>query len=263
MKRKRATNTHPRQVSLVGTTSGVVDQISVTFDTTTRGIEIAEVDPATLKSEVHYKRASGKDKVLTSVPASSDLPAFDLWAQLKCQLNYLVAIDTNTKVLCGRRVSVSTAYAVPGRLTDQGDPIPFNPLCAYAIFDTASHTNPERIGWHLLLQNHIAFAKVGISDRIGVVVDSELGLLPKINSRTHHYYANHLLPLNVVMIYGTSDAGAESLLNAMIRYCDKYSNLLLNRLADRLYNLPPLSAGDSNYSGHLLIQFKRAEMPGA
>ena len=260
MKRKRLTNRRPRQISLIGMTSGIVEEINVTFDLSTRSIQITELDPATLRSQVSYERVSGKDKILASVPASSDLPAFDLLAQLKGQASYLVAIDTNTRDVCGRRISVSMACAVPGRLTDHRDPIPFDPLCAYAIFDAASHTNPERIGWHLLLRHHIALAKLGISDRVGVVVDSELGLLPKMNSRMHNYYADHVLPANVVMLYGTSDAGDDSLVNAMIRYCDKYSSLLLDRLTDNLDSLPPLSPGDSNYAGHLAIQFKTEEV---
>ena len=257
MKRKPATTKHRRQVSFSGTTPGGVDQINVTFDSTTHGFEIAEVHPTTLKTEIRYERASGKDKVIASVPARENLPAFDLWTQMKEQVTYLVAIDTNTKEVGGRRLSISTACAVPGRLADQRTPIPFDPLCAYAVLDVSPSTNPERIGWHLLIRNHISTARLAAEDRVGVVVDSELGLLPKINSRTHHYYADHILPPNVVMLYGTSDAGGESLLNAMIRYCDKYSRLLFDQVAARIGNLPPLAMGDSNYAGHLVVQFKR------
>lgn len=257
MKRKRSTPKYPRETYLTFKTSGVVDQINVTYDARTGGFEFPEADPATVQTKVRYERASGKEKVVASVPANLGVSAFNLLAQLKRQVAYLVAVDTNTKMVGGRRLSVSTACFVPGRLANQGNPIAFDPLCAYAIFDAAPEANPERIGWHLLIRNHILPARLANEERVGVVVDSELSLLPAINSGDRHYYADHPLPPGVVMLYGTSDSGSDTLLNAMIRHCDKYATLMLEQVAARLGNLPELSRGDDNYAGHLAIHFKR------
>lgn len=244
-----------RNTALLGITSGVVNEINVTYDSGTGGFEIAEVDPASLKTEVYYERASGKDKVTLSIPAKSELPAFDPWRQLKGQVTYLLAIDTNTKTVNDRRISVTFASIIPGNLNSQGQSGFFLPLCAYAIFDALPNVNPERIGWHLVLQNHLRPETA--NERIGIVVDSELGLLPKINNRNVGYYGEHFLPPIALMIYGSSDADSNTIPGQMIRYCDKMSEHMFKHLMPKLDQLPQLNEGDANYLGHLLIKFKR------
>jgi hypothetical protein len=260
MGRKHRKLTQARRTALLGKTPSVVKKITVTYDSRTEGFEITEVDPATLKAEVYYERRSGKDKVVLSVPAATELPGFDPWRQIKGQVSYLLAIDTNTKMIDGRRVSVVVASHIPQRLSSLGEIVPFDALCAYAVFDAAPHVNPERIGWHLVLANHLRPESLAPGERVGIVVDSELSLLPEINARNTGYYSEHLLPLFAMMLYGSADAGSDTLPSQMIRYCDKLAELALKGLEPKLDALPALNKGDANYGGHLPLQFKR---PGA
>lgn len=253
MSRKRSDSKRERKTAILGTSVGVVSEITVTYDSATEGFEISNVDPRSLKSEVFFERESGKDKILLSVPARSDLPAFDAWRQIVGQVSYLFAVDTNTRTVSGRRVSVSVACFIPARIDSLERNVSCGLICGYALFDVAPGLNPECLAWHLLFRNHILPARFQPKDQVGVVVDSELGLLPHINARTKPYYDSFHLPSNVRLIYSSSDADSGTLPSQMLRGCDTRASKLFDQLMPKLNAPPPLLKGDGNYSGYLAL----------
>jgi hypothetical protein len=90
----------------------------------------------------------------------------------------------------------------------------------------AEIVNPETIGWHLVLREHIRPSTFSAKERVGLVVDSELGKLMQINERSEPYYRGHLLPKNVGLIYASTDATSGSLPGAMIKACDTVARLV-------------------------------------
>jgi hypothetical protein len=223
--------------------------LSITFDSATQSISIAEADPASFRTEVYYERDSGKDKVLLSATAKDNLPAFDPWEQILGQYSYLFAIDTNTRVLSGRRISFSLACTLPTRLQELPKKIELRGLCAYALFEAEPGVNPETIAWHLLFQRHLLPANFPAHEAIGVVVDSELGGLPRINARTEPYYGEHLLPPSTTLLYASADAATQTIPSEMIRYCDVMAGRLFDDLAPQLERFPSPRNGDSNFQG--------------
>lgn len=255
-KRTHKVKTKQRIESLRGTTSGVVSQISVTYDSETGGFEISGVDPATLRSEIFYERDSGKDKIVLSVPAKSNLPAFDSWRQVTGQVAHLIAIDTNSRVVNGKRVSVTFACYIPNKLQNLGKYFYFEPLCSYAVLDVVAAASPERIGWHLILREHLNMSLIPPEEKLGIVVDSELGRLNAINSRTEAYYETHMLPDRMLMMYA-SDAAAGPVLADMIKFCDTSARRMLDHIEAESIEFPATVGNDPNYRNCFFLDFKR------
>lgn len=255
---KRNRPSKKRSVAYVGTTKEIVDRITLTLDETTGELTIGEVNPASLTVKHYYKRDSGKEKILFSAPASKSDIRFLYLDSIRRDFDYLVAVDTNTRVISGRRVSVAVAYATP-LLRSAATRIPYIPIAAYGILDVASSINPERLGWHLILQHHVIPTHQAQRLKVGLVVDSELGVIPQINERSECYYDRHALPPYVKLIYA-SDAAAETLPNQMIRYCDKQAERMMSELHKHLPTLNPAPNGDHNYYAFIKILFR--EEPG-
>jgi hypothetical protein len=249
MNRKRNRQVRKRHTAIYATTAKEVTKLSVTYDSATDSISIADADPASYRTEIFYERDSGKDKVLLSATATETLPAFDPWEQILGQCSYLFAIDTNTRILSGRRISYSLACALPTRLQELPQKIQLRGLCAYALFETAPEVNPETVAWHIFLRRHILPANLPPQAVVGIVVDSELGRLPKINARTEPYYDKFFLPPSVMLIYASSDAATQTIPSEMIRYCDTMASQLFDDLAPQLDRLPSPTNGDSNFKG--------------
>jgi len=253
MNRKRHRQTRKRNTAIYATTAKEVKSISITFDTANESISLAGADPQSYRAEVYYERESGKDKVLLSTPATDRFPAFDPWKQILGRCSYLFAIDTNTRMLSGRRISFSLACTLPTRIRDLPKKIELRGLCAYAILETAQGVNPETIAWHIFLKHHILPARFPTGEVVGIVVDSDLGRLPMINARTEPYYKKHILPPSTVLIYASSDAATDAIPNEMIRYCDVMGNRLFDDLAPQLERLASPTNGDTHFKGFVQL----------
>jgi len=97
------------------------------------------------------------------------------------------------------------------------------PVTAYLILDPGPTVNPEPLGWHLNISRLTTIPALS-SKRVGVIVDSELGLLPDINARKIPYYGEHMLPGNMTLIYASSDK-PEIFVNEMLKHCDAMAEL--------------------------------------
>ena len=214
MKRKK-----PRHDIIEWTTAGVVSSLTVEFDSLSESFTLKEGDPSKTKLKKIYKRTSGKDKILSSIPQTSKASTFDADLALKQRFDHLIAIDTNTKVHKGNRVAIATAYYVENSLKDYDTKIPFIHLGSFLIRGLSEDEKAEPIGWFLTLKNKINYRHFK-GRSLGVAVDSELGEHDLINSRTKPFYGRFLLPKEFKLIFAT-DAAMDSLPNQMIRFCDR------------------------------------------
>ncbi|WP_207878181.1 hypothetical protein [Pseudomonas sp. 32_A] len=228
MSRKKDKNRIPRDHFVTGHATEIIKSLTLNIDTITGIASILELDPSTLRSEISYQRQNGKDKVIYSTPAKgfSALNESHL-DQLKKQFDYLIAIDTNTiekpERTQGCRVSVCASSAINQSLDSLPENVQSTPVAAYLIVDPGPTVNPEPLGWHLNISRLITIPALN-SKKIGVIVDSELGLLPEINARKTPYYGEHILPENMTLIYASSDK-PETLANQMIKHCDAMAEL--------------------------------------
>jgi hypothetical protein len=167
---------------------------------------------------------------------------------LKQNYDFLIAVDTNTEVVDGTRLSTCFSYVVPRKLAEHDDKVLFVPLCGYVFINVREFINPELLGWHLILKNHVETVPAKIA-RVGMIVDSNLGNLPKINQRGMPYLLEHKLPAHVTLIYA-SDAMTDTLPNQMLRYCDKAAEQASNQLRCNMKALKELSNGERMCDGY-------------
>jgi hypothetical protein len=80
--------------------------------------------------------------------------------------------------------------------------------------------NPERYGWKIMIEALIKTREFDPNLSYGVIVDSDLDSLPKINSRETSILDDFVLPANISMIYASADS-AETFLNKLIKETDR------------------------------------------
>jgi hypothetical protein len=230
-------------------------QVKLNYDFQTDRIEIVGADLGSSRTERRYERASGKSKVVSSIPSDGS-SAFDATRALYAY-DLAIAIDTNTLAIGNTRCAVCFSHYAQMPSRGFVGNIAYCPLGAFLITGIAEGVNPERIGWFLTFKHHLApnQARMG---KLAVVVDSELGLHRAINSREIGYYEENFLPQNATMVYSSSDKDKETLQGVMLRACDKSSRGILAELR-QTGTIPPLSpsSGDENFVAFAKINFRR------
>lgn len=97
------------------------------------------------------------------------------------------------------------------------------------IFWCKSGMNPERYGWKKFIETIVRADDFNPEFIYGIVVDSELGLLPKINAREEPVFEDYFLPPNVSLIYGSADTGDDYFYNQLIRSTDRVASSALEK----------------------------------
>ncbi|KWV73066.1 hypothetical protein PFLmoz3_06186 [Pseudomonas fluorescens] len=250
---KQSTPKIPREEYVCGTTADVVSSLTFTFDPVRGTMSIPEVDPSTITRKLTHKRENKDDKIIYSAPAEDFSLSLGYIDELKKRFDYLIAVDTNTRkkpdVQNGYSVSASCMYCITEPLQAHTDEIPYQYLASYVILDTDMQAKHESLGWHLAIKHHIDTPFLR-TQRIGVVVDSELGKHLEINSRTTPYHADFHLPANVSLLYASSDK-TDTLANGMIKLCDAGATRLLDEVErrglDELIQTGPPSEGTAKW----------------
>ncbi|TFZ37281.1 hypothetical protein EWW49_10135 [Pseudomonas syringae] len=224
----------PRHEWVYGHGTEKVSSLTVTMHPSGE-VVIHEVDPATIRRQMTTTRPNGKDdKVRFSAPADHFGLELDYIEHLKTKFDYMLASDTNTisdangpTRFEGYMVSACTIVIIAEHLQAWGREVFIQPLTSYLILDSGPDTNAELLGWHLALTRHTNTPFLH-TQRLGMVVDSELGKHIDINARRVPYYADYLLPCNTALVYASSDS-SDTLANAMLKYCDNVSGQLLEQ----------------------------------
>lgn len=230
-------------------------EIRFNYDAENEAIEIVGAEAGSTKFERSYERDSGKAKVETSIPSDGSIPFNAERALFAYQR--IVAIDTNSRVIAGKRCAVCFSYYVPDPPSSYTNAVPYVPLGALLIVGVAQGVNPETIGWHLTLTHFLAPYRPSAHGRLAVVTDSELGRHNSINARKVGYYGEDLLPDGMTMVYA-SDIDNETLQGRMIRACDVGATAIADEYLKRDH-LPELSksSGDPNFEAFVQVIFHR------
>jgi hypothetical protein len=163
----------PRSETVTGVTNGKVTKLTFTYDELSDSVTFHEVDPSSLKVEKSYERDGKNEKVLVQVPVFGKNSTFNATREIIRNYADIVAVDTNSKEVAGRKLSVSASYFAGQPKTDGS--IPIIPITSYLILDIEDENmNPERIGWHLFLQNRTNEEKFK-GRRLAIITDSHLG----------------------------------------------------------------------------------------
>lgn len=223
----------PRDDYVYGQAAEKVSQLTITFDSEGR-VTIHEIDPGSIRRQITHVRKGKDDKVLFSAPANDFSLVRGHFDELKTRFDYLLAADTNTirdrhgpARFGGYTASACTIAVIADPLQSLTSEIQFQPLCSYLILDSAAEAKLEPLGWHLALSRHTNTPFLR-SQRLGLIVDSELGKHLDINSRKVPYYADYVLPSNTALIYASGDK-SEMFANQMLKYCDNIAGQVLGQ----------------------------------
>ncbi|MDR6913706.1 hypothetical protein J2X66_000553 [Pseudomonas sp. 3296] len=226
-RRRKGQVTIPRDHYVYGHTLGNVKSLTVEMDPVTQQLSIREIDPSSIRRQITYVRQNKDDKVLYSAPADDFSMSLDHVAELKARFDYLMAVDTNTldEIHQGYRVSACCIYVVKDHLSSLNAESPYGHHATFLILNADHQAKSEPIGWHLAITQSIH--PLIRDERIGVIVDSELGMHLDINAGKEPYYTTSYLPPKMKFLYASSDSSA-TFANAMIRLCDAGAKAVLN-----------------------------------
>lgn len=174
-----------------------------------------------------YTKESGKTKILNQINASHEKINLNPNENLQV-FDWLFAIDTNTKKYGKSKISISCSAFFQITLKD---PVSSNGVATQdwharvsmqsAFMFRNPTVNPELVGWQELINRIKKSPEFNKTLKVGVIVDSELDNLSKMNRYEIPVIGEHYLPNNFQLIYASSDAGAEYPHNKVIRMCDK------------------------------------------
>jgi hypothetical protein len=257
MKRKKSKR-KVRQDQVFGVVNVGEDRtLTVHYDPHTDEIEIVGAEKGSTRTERNYERNSGKAKVVSSIPSNGKTSFTANRALLA--YDWVIAVDTNTRMLFGKRCGVCVSYFTPKPPAKcDSDGVPFICLAAYLIVGIREEVNPEQIGWHLTLTKHVKSSQTP-GQRIAIVVDSELGSHREINDRKKGYYSNNMLPAQITMVYASSDADNETLGGKMIQMCDCMATKVFDELETKSIPAPEKKTEDENYEAIYSVGYKREQ----
>lgn len=233
-KRQKPSQKKKRTERIYGTTTGIVDHLSFTINE--RGEMTFGNDMTNVYSEVSYERENRKkgEKVVYRIPQKNYDMSFDGHAALQKNYDFLCAVDTNTKVIDGTKVSAT------GVVTFKQTSLPgANSIEKYWKFDvpfcmeftSVKCSNPENLGWAAALEQLHYAQLVTQRMRVGIVVDSDLGSVNDYNHGRKPVFDSLILPPYIKLLYASSDTANDSVVNKALSLADDVANQFLRGLA--------------------------------
>jgi hypothetical protein len=138
----------------------------------------------------------------------------------------ILFVDTNYHKLRDFYLCVSSSILVKYEIED-GRRIGYGYPQSDFLFCASYSEKPERFGWWDIIKRFIDSSFYNENGNYGLVVDSDLKDLPKINSRQAPVWEQYLLPAGLQILYASADTGKESYLNQEIKLCDKQAKKVL------------------------------------
>ncbi len=210
------------------------------------------VQDATIFSS--YARDGKGEKVLSNIDvgdgAISVVDTLARWSPARVVFDHfdtLLAVDTNTKFVNGLWVSTTIALiTLPGWNADpQKGKAMVHLHSRFVELNSLKPQDPEGLGWYRVFSSGLSVLRAPYAqNRLGLVVDSKLGEHSEINARSRPYFNDFRLPDGVSLIYA-SDAANDSIMNALIRQCDKLGSDLLATIENETQPLPKWESGNS------------------
>ena len=194
--------------------------------------EAGETLPASVvNSKLYYDRET-KPKIIAY--SESSTPPFQNASLSLREYKYLCAIDTNTRKIQGRIVSVSIICL--GMWVNEGEHTRFS-FWPEVFMDFLDFTGkPERFAWSKFLKLIEKGDDYNGTNTFGVIVDSDLGDIPRINNRQIPLYEDYYLPQQMKLIYASSDK-LGTVQNVMIKKCDQLATERINEI-EKMYSSP-------------------------
>jgi len=232
MGRKKKSERKKRSEHIAATLEGDATELLVTINAGTGEVHF-EHEMTNVYSEISYERPKGP-KVLSRIPQSDPAISFDTVPALAKNFDFLCAVDTNERLIQSKRVCVVAvvtfrALVIPGA-SELKTSWRFEVPLALEYVGIDSRHKAETFGWMAAHEHLIQLGIVDNRQRIGMVVDSELGNLKDFNSRTKPVDGPDFLPEGVTLIYASADVGKENIINRAIAVADSVSTKCLDEV---------------------------------
>lgn len=156
-----------------------------------------------------------------------------------------ISIDTSYRSFGDNNLCVTAGMSTEQELDHKRGLLKGETLTGFlfprACFIARPGANPERYGWMKVIEAVVRWKNFKPECSYGIIVDSELGLIPKMNAREEPLFGDFFLPDNMTLIYASADAGQENFYNKLIKATDQVAAISL-KLAVEMHT------GIENYS---------------
>lgn len=173
-------------------------------------------------SKTAYDRPKG-EKVLLQVPSEARLDLNNAFSMHT--FDWLIAVDTNTKMAGAEQISVTGALVARANLLPGFIRLERFQLRCYEYRDVAG--KPENMAWREVLRGLPLEVR---GQRIGLIVDSDLGQIEAYNSQSMPIYEQYYLPAYVKLIYASSDFKSEHAYNLLMSRVDAEARGILEHV---------------------------------
>ena len=187
------------------------------------------IQPRAVISQSHYVGQSGKEKVVSRVQDKVIANEADLHRYLTSSFDLVIGVDTNTSII--GKDNISATYVICCDIQDISADgfcnVEFPSHGVILFRNCPSNLHPEKFGWMQTL-NEIYRDPQNIGKRIGIITDHDMNNHKAYIERKTPIYKEIYMPSNVFLLYGRADGASDTMLNSIVRLCDKKSNEVLN-----------------------------------
>ena len=230
---KKTERIHERHTWVYFTGKDVTDKAKLTFRD--GSVEMEGADPSKTKVEISHERNSGKKKTIATNYYHGLSAEFEFDGSIKKTYQRLCAVDTNYKTIRGKKIAVTAICACLNLISERTNEVRYKIAGMYVLVEPTDGINPERLGWDLAIRLHLNQIEPG--RKVGLIVDSDEGIIAGINNREIGYVGNIKLPEHIGMIYATADR-TDTLPNRLIRYCDSAASKLIKDIEKGCVEIP-------------------------
>src|SRR6266850_3912953 len=186
------------------------------------------IKPVVIYSQTHYKNDSGKEKVIARIQDKIIPNEAELMRHLSSSFDLIIAIDTNTKVIGSESISVTGIVHCVLKSMPEPDSYYANfPWHGAILFRNCPSELPsEKFGWMTVMQE-VNRKPLNKRRRFAIVTDHDLDNHTSYNNRQIPIFRDFFLADNFILMYGRGDGPNQSLLNYMVKQCDKKSTEVL------------------------------------
>ncbi|MGE0270243.1 MAG: hypothetical protein AB7M05_08645 [Alphaproteobacteria bacterium] len=237
---------------IYATTITEVSEITLTIDHLTGRIQFGE-DVANIYSELSYSRAKGP-KILSRIPQGATV-TFNASEALEKHYDFLCAVDTNTRLILGKSVSVVGVVTLQSVYLPEAKGLKkywqLNvPFCLEYVEIKGS---PENFGWMAAYEVLKKRGFLNEKKNVGVIVDSDLGRIADFNNRQKPVDEQEYLPQGITLIYASGDSGKEQISNRALSTADSAATQCLRAIEAGIVPFNPKIVEGRRFERYRLI----------
>jgi len=197
------------------------DTLCFSIDQSSLQIMIENNDALNSQTKTSYQREKG-EKVVNLTPTNPQKTFIMPDKSIINNSDMIFVVDTNTKIIYGEKKSFAAIIQLKKVIKNyQMALMHFVPFC----FSFTCKEKQELVSIIMLIRIIAKSLIAQEKKRIVIVTDTELGNIPKYNTREIPLYGSFYLPDNITIAYASADTGND-IINDVIKKADKIASML-------------------------------------